>query len=256
MFSAVFRDLVRHEFKSKGRWKRQNRIGIPRTWWLVYFLCIFTVVIGTLTYFAVRKDLELNALWTVTLGLPYIAFFLGFGSVKNEWSNDTYGWWLTIPQPRTRLVAAKWLGIWLKVLAGLLTLYVVVSVYVMILSFTVSHYSFATTRTFMETGFNWLSLIVAISPLIIAVGMLMGVLQNTVIRPLAPILWVVFMAGLGLMYSMTDKVFPEEGFPQEYSLSLWSSYPLELPLIVALDWVLAFAVLRLTAFLIEKKLDL
>jgi ABC-2 type transport system permease protein len=254
MFSAVFRDLVRHEFRSKGNWKKQNRTRIPRGWWWAYFLCILVAMIGTATYFALRNDLQVNAIWTITLGFPYIVFFLGFGSIKNEWGNETYGWWLTLPESRMRLIAAKWLGSWLKVWAAILMLFVIASIYVMILSFTIPYYSFETAREFMATGIQWLSLIVTLSPLIIAAGILMGILQHTVIRPLAPILWVVFMAALGLTYSLTDIVIPESSFsPQQ---SLWVSYPLELPAIVAVDWILAFAVLRITAFLLEKKLDL
>ncbi|MBE9917380.1 ABC transporter permease subunit [Paenibacillus donghaensis] len=258
MDSAVFRNLVRHEFKSKGSWRRQSRSHITKGWWRAYFLLILISLVGTATYFAINNSLQLNTIWFVTMGFPYMVFFLGLNAVKREWENDTYGWWLTMPYPRKQLIFAKWLAVWLKIWAGILIVFVIMSAYVLILSLTIPYYSLDSVVSFMIAGINWLSLVAGFSPLIIALGILTSTIQNSVLRPISPVLWIVFMSGFSLVYQSTDRIFPE--YMVEYGTTqfayTWFPFPWELPVIMGLSWILTYVVLRFSAHLLEKKLDL
>ncbi|WP_136608030.1 ABC transporter permease subunit [Paenibacillus dokdonensis] len=258
MDSAVFRNLVWHELKGKGSWKKQNRSRVSKSWWLAYCMIIFIALIVTATYFAVNNTLQVNSIWYVTMGFPYMVFFWGYGCVKREWENDTYGWWLTMPYPRTKLVMAKWLGIWLKLLAGIVIVFVVLSAYVLILSLVLPNYSLATVGSFMITGIDWLTLVAGFSPLIISLGILTSIIQYSTLRPISPVVWIVFMSGLSLIFQLPDVVIPENMIQQEtiHFEAEWFPYSWETPLIMGASWILTYVVLRFTAYLLEKKLDL
>ncbi|MGN7359414.1 ABC transporter permease subunit [Paenibacillus sp. SAF-054] len=258
MDSAVFRNLVRHELKGKGSWRKQNRARMSRKWWLTYCLVILTAVIGFMTYFAIHDQLEINSIWYVTLGFPYMVFFWGYGSVKREWENDTYGWWLTMPYPRAKLITAKWLGIWLKLLIGIVITFAVVSAYVLLLSLVLPSYSLSDVGSFMIAGIDWLALVAGFSPLIIALGILISVVQSSSLRPISPVLWIVFMGGLGLIFQLPDSFISENMIQQgtEQMKVEWFPYPWELPIAMGISWILTYAVLTFTAYLLENKLEL
>lgn len=258
MDSAVFRNLVRHEFRNKGSWRKQSRIRVSRGWWLAYFLIILTAVVGTMTYFAINNELQINSIWYVTMGFPYMVFFWGFGTVKREWENDTYGWWLTMPYPRAKLITAKWLGVWLKLLLGIVFAFVLLSAYVFVLSLALPAYSLTDVGSFMIAGIDWLTLVAGFSPLIISLGMMMSIIQNTSLRPILPVLWVVFMSGLSLIFQLPDSVISESMLQQgtgEYQAE-WFPYSWELPIVMGVSWILTYAVLRFQGYLLEKKLEI
>ncbi|MWV45760.1 ABC transporter permease subunit [Paenibacillus sp. HJL G12] len=258
MDSAVFRNLVRHEFKGKGSWRKQSRSRISRSWWLAYCLIILIAAIGTMTYFAINEQLQINSIWFVTMGFPYMFFFWGYGSVKREWENDTYGWWLTMPYPRTKLITAKWLGIWLKLLIGIVIVFAVLSVYVLILSLVLPAYSLADVGSFMVAGVDWLTLVAGFSPLIIALGILISIVQNSSLRPISPVLWIVFMGGLSLIFQLPDVVISENMIQQgtEQIRAEWFPYAWELPMVMGISWILTYAVLKFSGYLLENKLEL
>ncbi|MED5020590.1 ABC transporter permease subunit [Paenibacillus chibensis] len=258
MDAAVFRNLVRHEFKSKGSWRKQSRTRVARGWWLAYCLIILAAAIGTMTYFAVNHELQINSIWYVTMGFPYMVFFWGYGTVKREWENDTYGWWLTMPYPRAKLITAKWLGIWLKLLIGIVIAFVILSAYVFVLSLALPSYSLPDVGSFMIAGIDWLTLVAGFSPLIISLGMLMSVIQSTSLRPILPVLWVVFMSSLSLIFQLPDSVISESMLQQgtsQYQVE-WFPYSWELPIVMGISWILTYAVLRFQGYLLEKKLEL
>ncbi|MDR0269207.1 ABC transporter permease [Paenibacillus sp.] len=259
MDSAVFRNLVRHEFKRKGSWRRQSRSHITKGWWMVYSLLVLISLVGTATYFAINNSLQLDSIWFVTMGFPYMVFFLGLNAVKREWENDTYGWWLTMPYPRKLLISTKWLVVWLKIWVGIVFAFVIASVYVLILSLTLPYYSLDSVVSFMIAGVNWLSLVAGLSPLIIALGILTATVQKSILRPISPVLWIVFMTGFSLIYQTSDRIFPGYMDGSETTLNIshaWFPFSWELPVIMGLSWILTYVVLRFAAHLLEKKLDL
>ncbi|MDF2725305.1 MAG: hypothetical protein K0Q59_4982 [Paenibacillus sp.] len=256
--SGTFWDLVVHEFKSKGNWKHQNRSGAAKWWWMIYIAFLVLAGLSVTMYFAINNTLRLEYLWFAAFGLPYIIFFVGYGNVKGEWENDTYGWWLTLPYSRHRLVAAKWLGGLIRVAIIGLGIFVLALLYSSLIAALLDGYTMGDVARFIKSGIKWL-LMLGLSPLLMSFGILTACSQHTAIVPISPILWIVFMGGFGMSYSVVPSYMPmSELFANESGENWISVYPNVWAVIgtLAVGWVVAYLIIRLTGYLFERKLRL
>ncbi|WP_163880464.1 ABC transporter permease subunit [Paenibacillus favisporus] len=256
MSSGTFMDLVQHEFMVRGSWRKLNRVRLSRSWCVSYILIVAAAVVIVTTYLAARNDLELSSFWYMTLAFPYWIFFLGYGAVKREWSNDTYGWWLTLPIPRFRLIAAKWLGNCLKVWIAMIAIYIALSAYVLILTSAIDHYTYDMAVSFMITGINWLTVVAGLTPFIIAAGMLTISIMYSTAKPLTPLLWVLFMGGFSIVYSNMNEYLLPEGRLETAGPATFFPFPWELPAIIIGSWAVAYGLIRAVTYVMDKKLDL
>ncbi|PYI53891.1 ABC transporter permease [Paenibacillus flagellatus] len=256
MRSDTFWALVRHEFKRKGSWRKRSRTPVAKWWWIAYLSIVLIAVIGSTTYFAIRETLQLDHIWYATAGFPFALFFIGVGQVKREWENDTYGWWLTLPYSRLRLVGAKWIGAWLRIVAIVAVVFAAATLYVAIIALFISRYTFDDVVSFAVSGLNWLLPLVGFSPLLLSLGMLLASAQHTSWRPLSPVLWVVVMSSGGWMYASLDRLFPENGMLRDSGAQMAVLFPYGwgMPAAVAASLVVSYAIVRLSAYLLEKKL--
>ncbi|GAA3409053.1 ABC transporter permease [Paenibacillus hodogayensis] len=253
---ATFWALVRHEYRGKGSWRKQNRSPITRRWKAVYAAIMLAAGLGVTLYLAVHHTLRFEQLWYVTYGLPYMFFFFGYGSYKREWENETYGWWLTMPYPRFWLIAAKWLGALLRILTIWTIVYVLAFAYVSLITIALESYTFADVGHFMVTGFNWLVLTIGFSPFITALGLFTGNTQYTTLRPLLPVLWVLCMGGMGTLYSASFNSEIGDLFAQmngEHPVTLLPFSWMAAAVIVA-SWLAAYGLIRLSAYLLDRRL--
>ncbi|MGP0577940.1 ABC-2 transporter permease [Paenibacillus peoriae] len=252
--SGLFKDLIRHEFRNKGSWRKQGRNRLPRSWRLVYFSLFLIAAFAISLYFALHNQLELTRLWYVTLGLPYMIIFMGVGSLRREWENDTYGWWLTLPYPRIWLISAKWIAAILQTMVVILLLFVVGSLYALFISSTIQPYTFADAASFIVTGLNWFVMIIAFTPLVIALGLLTASTKYSTLRPLNPILWILLMGGGSVFYWSGDQGLYEQF--DHAQTGQWFPFTWHFPIAVLMSWVTAYALIRLSAYLLEKKLSI
>lgn len=254
--SGTFWALVRHEFKLKGSWKKQNRSRLPKLWWVIYSSIIIAAAFGLATYFAIQQKLELANLWFATTGFPYMIAFWGIGTLKKEWENETQGWWLTLPYPRLWLVSAKWIGALLQILVCVIGVFIIGSLYVLGISFFLSQYTMSDAVSFFISGLSWNLLVIGFSPFIVAFGLLTASSQYTRLNPISPILWILFL-GVGSLFYWGSGFFNTDGsiFQQFISASL-IPFSWELPLFVLISWLAAYLIIRLTAYLLDKKLSL
>ncbi|MEF3307115.1 ABC transporter permease [Paenibacillus sp. GYB003] len=255
--SATFWALVRHELKQKGSWRKAARTPFPKFWRIVYVAVVLAAALGITTYFAIVDTKQLDRLWFATFGLPYFIFFFGFGHFRREWENDTYGWWLTLPYPRLWLVGAKWAAGMARVLLVWAGVLVFAALYASIIALALETYTFADVGAFMATGLRWLAALLGFSPLIMALGLFTATAQYTAIRPITPILWVVFMGGGGTLFSMSTAWLNIAGMDDrtggETARSLLSQ-PWQIAVMMAFGALLAYLVVRLSAYLLERKL--
>lgn len=257
--SGTFWDLVYHEFKSKGNWKNQNRSPAAKWWWIIYIIFLTLFGLSVTMYFAVNNTLRLEYLWFGTFGLPYIIFFVGFGSLKGEWENDTYGWWLTLPYSRLWLVAAKWIGGLMRVVVIWFGIIVVAVLYGTLIAALLDGYTMDDVARFMQSGIKWLLLMLGFSPLLMSFGILTACSQHTVLVPLSPILWIVFMGGFGMSYSTVPAILPvSELFRDQEGENPLAIFPNMWEVVAAMvvGWIVAYLIIRLTAYLYEHKLRL
>jgi len=256
---ALFKALVRHELTIKGNVSKRNRASVAKMWWIVYGVILIVTGVSIGFYFAVHHTLQLSALWYVYLGFPYYLFFIGFGIFKMELENDTHCWWLTLPYPRKWLVAAKWIAAGLRISIILIGVYAVIALFSLAITICLKFYTWTDLGSMLHVGADWLILIIGLCPLIMSFGILTAISRITAIRPLAPVLWVVFMGGSGLSYSGIGSLFGEDGTGNPFNgVQTGSSFPhlwILLGFFLA-SWVVACLIVYLCSYLLDKKLAL
>ncbi|CAG7651512.1 hypothetical protein PAESOLCIP111_06331 [Paenibacillus solanacearum] len=251
---GTFGALVLHELKIKGSWRKQNRPAAAKWLWPA-FVVLFAMC--TVTYYAFQHALRLESLWFATFGFPYMVFFIGYGLMKREWDNDTYGWWLTMPYPRLWLIGAKWVGGLLRMLLIWVTVYIVFSIYTVLIALMVEPYTFADVSSFMLSGLNWFVLTTGFSPIIMALGLLTGELQYTVYRYIVPVFWIVFMGGGGLLWSSLSVMPSIRNVTEQLigdQAAVLFPFAWGVPAGMIVSWLAAYGIIRLAAYLLERKL--
>jgi ABC-2 type transport system permease protein len=255
MMPGVFWKLLRHEVRLKGSWRRQSRPHLSGRWLSLYFLLLLFGVLGTMGYYAFHQQLQLQNLWFIWFGIPYMLVAFGASILKREWDNDTFGWWLTLPYPRLWLVSAKWIAAWLRVMAVLAGIFVLLSIYALILSLSLSPYMLAEVGDFMLTGLYWFFLITGFSPFILAVSLLIGSVQFCSLRPLSPILWAGFAILISYAYGGLRDIFPDGTRTNLVRQAAGSPFTWEVLTVMAVSWIAAYLIIRLVAYLLEHKLN-
>ncbi|MGD8191658.1 ABC-2 transporter permease [Brevibacillus ginsengisoli] len=257
--SHTFWALVRHEFTLKGSWRKQGRSRVTKSWWTIYLALFAIFGVGIVTYFANHHHLELYHLWVVTTGFPYVLIVTGVSMMKREWENETYGWWLTLPYPRVWLVSSKWIALFLRVVVGASLLFALISLYTVFIILVLPQYAWTDVEASVLTGLNLLILVIGFSPFLTSISMLMGSAAYTSLRPLIPLLWLVFMSGIGFFYSgintsLLNNLFIKTGAAEDPVIS--SPFTWEVLVSMVISWVAAFLVIRLCAYLLDRKISL
>lgn len=259
MNSSLFWQLVYHEMKPKGEWRKLKRKKFPLPVKIAYIAIIYVAIGAWLTYMNFQKDFQLQYLWFFTLGLPYMVFFFGYGLVKKEWENDTQGWWLTLPYSRWHLITAKYLGASLQALMIILIIYVSGVIFSLYLFLVNRQLTFMDVVNFWDIGLIWMLLMLGISPFVMALGVFNGTVQYTTLRPLAIVFLVLFM-GLGSVtywgygMSFSGSLFVGSFSDETLFNALHFSWPIVVTMVVS--WLCAYLVLRLASYLLDNKLSL
>ena len=246
--NPIFWKLVQHELKSKGSWRSTKRIPMSRGWWYGYLFLVLFASMGVLTYLAVSKDQSLSNAWVVTLGIPYVIFIRGNKSCTREWDNDTYGWWLTLPYPRTWLIGAKFVAQTAQMIGVAAVILGVASIYGFALSLT-PWFSFVEFSDFMKAGLIWMGILAGFTPVLISASQLLAMIQHSTYRSASIILWIVFMTSIGFVYQsgVGGAVIHQEDETLIYALE-W-----QMLACIAISWVAALIIIRLSAYLLERK---
>jgi ABC-2 type transport system permease protein len=259
MTSNPFWKLVRHEFLNFGNRRKMERKKIKGKWWAAYVAIMIIIGFVVFTIASGKQGFHLENIWYFSLGLPYVIFFMGHGLVKKEWDNETQGWWLTLPFSRQILVGTKFLGslfqTWL-ILIGVYILAVIYAVYLTILQNAITTQEL---YEFLTVGFNWIFILVCVSPIVVSLGMTVGVIPYTIFRPIVPVLWFLFMFMGSFLYwgvgsfKENAKVFAE--FAGQSHSEIFS-YSLLTYGFVVVSWIVCFIVIRILGYLLNKKLSL
>ncbi|WP_438444527.1 ABC-2 transporter permease [Gorillibacterium sp. sgz5001074] len=255
--SSVWMSLLKHERKCGGSWRKANRGRLSRSWRLAYCFLVFAVFLGAASYFAYTDDLRLQGLWFAGTGFPYMIFFLGHGMMKREWENDTYGWWLTLPYSRQTLVSAKWAAGWLRAARISLIVFAAGSLYAGAVVLVLPHYVLADWLDFVLTGINWLILLLGYAPLLLSLGQLTNVVFWTAWKPLGPVLLAGSMVCMGLLYStLSGSWTPAFDQLSGDVPATFFPFPWEVAAGIPVSLLFAWLILRLTSYLLERKITL
>lgn len=240
---SVFVPLVRHEL-NRNRGRRRQRMN--RQWRLTYLLFFLMITLVLTTYFSLSYKIQLNYIWYVFFGLPWAIFGLTISRIVREWRGETVGWWLTLPCSRQTLISAKFAAGFMMSILIALAVYVLILLfggYAALISATLSLKDFG---SFAESGLWFFFLDICSFPLAIAFGLLYGTLAQTKWRPAIPLFWIIWSLGWSIGGSL--------GWIRPSDPSIQLSFTMILTVLIS--WTISWLLLVLTAWLLEKKLDL
>lgn len=240
---SFFIPLVRHEFNRKRGRRRQL---MSRSWRLTYFLFFLAIALVLTTYFSFSYQIQLNYIWYIFLGLPWAIFGLSISKITREWSGETVGWWLTIPCSRQTLISAKFVAAFMRSVLIALAAYFLILLFGGYATLISAGLSFKYFGSFAESGIYFVTFDICSFPLAITSGLLYGALVRTKWRPAIPLFWIIWGVGWGMSGSL-GLIRPSE---QSFQISF------ALILTVVISWAASWLLLVLTAWLLEKKLDL
>ncbi|MDO7906971.1 ABC transporter permease [Paenibacillus sp. JX-17] len=254
-----FKALVRRELRNKGSWRRAGREsqgGTRMRWGVVYLISVLAVIFVGLTYSASQDQLELRDLWKILAGFPFGLFFFAFSSVKREWSNETFGWWLTLPYSRHWLISSKWAARWIQSSIVTVAVLIIGTVYAAVISLFLGGFTLADVQDCLVSGIYWTVMIILVSPLILALGILAATIRYTLLRPLLPLLMILSMGGFSLVLSsVSDSDHPVLLEWLGFGQGGWTPSAVGIVSIVA-AWIATALINRLTAYLLEHKLTI
>ncbi|MCL6597820.1 MAG: ABC transporter permease [Alicyclobacillus macrosporangiidus] len=238
--------LVRHDFKRR----RAGRLRAYRAWVLAYLAAVCVIFIALATYVGRIGDFDPRPVWYTTFGLPFMCFGLGIGWTVNEWKNGTAGWWLTLPAPRTRLIASKFTAVLLRTLFIYAMVFLGITVFGLYTMAVGGHLTAQAASDFLGVGMRWYSLLLAITPLPCAFGVFHGTLTQTRLKPAIPLVWMAF----GLLWWLLSTRRLVHMHPDDPTLAMavhWT-WPMLWPVVGT--WILSYVLLQLAAIILERHL--
>ncbi|MBH8599233.1 ABC transporter permease [Thermoactinomyces sp. CICC 10523] len=261
---SLFWFLVRHEYRIGSairRGKNEEDQRRRRNQWVIFLPLMMLVWIVLTTYSAMHGKFNMENAWFYTMGLPWAMFPVGAGAIKNEWRNKTEGWWLSLPYSRFKLIAAKFVAAWLKVLIMLAGTYLLAFLYAVYMAFIIGHFHFhfQSVAVFMMIGMAWYSLLLSLSPLLVSLGILRGVLRYTNLRTLHFTMTVLTVFAAILFYYAIGTFFGNSNIYLMFTgLGTFdlSPYFFAAAVIILIAIFSSYFVLRCSASILERKLDI
>lgn len=245
----VFFPLVKHELKWRRNVKK-NRRRMPRPWRLTYAAFFLLLVVGLTSFANLRGTVHFQGSWYFTWGLPFMIFGISINLINREWQNDTVGWWLSLPYKRSQLVFSKLAAGLIRGLILSLIIFVLVGLFTLYIMFLNGSLYNHFVGGFLLPGIKWFLLLVGISPFAASAGTFMGILAHTKARPALPLMWFLFWAMFPIagMTGITSRIFHESNIAFPFSSTV------VIPILIS--WFVAFIMLRVSAYLLERHLTL
>jgi ABC-2 type transport system permease protein len=245
----VFISLIKHELKRRGNIKK-NRRKLSRGWRLTYAAFFLLLALVFTTYGALNGHIHLEGTWYFTWGLPFMIFGISINRVNREWQNETIGWWLSLPYSRGTLITTKFVASLLMSLMFCFAIYFLVTLFGLYMMLLNGNFIGNLTGIFLLPGLKWFLLLIALSPFAASFGTFMGTLSHTKARPAMVLLWILFWA----MFPIVGMSGQNFGFFNERNIGFPFTELIFLPILFS--WILAYILVRLSAYLLDRHLTL
>jgi hypothetical protein len=236
------------------RLRSAKNIG-KSSWVKIYALAAVLLVFILNTYALIKGKSYPWFLYGFPMTILIIAYFTSFGIIRGEWRQDSHIYWLSLPYPREYLMRAKFSASFvrmLQVIAIFIAAFAAVWVEGMILCPSI--WNIQSLMIFLKNAgisFIWVAVL---SPAIIAAGMMMGVLSESKLRPITPLLWIFTPMVLSLLsapYTVTKEAVDFEQYPNFIAVQ-----PLPTLIIIAAGIILFCLFYALSSYLLEHQVEL
>ncbi|KLU62384.1 ABC-2 family transporter protein [Peptococcaceae bacterium CEB3] len=201
-------DLLAYEqARRSGRRERRH--------WLFPFLGLSLALIVMLIFALEGWSHQTYLAWFPLLGLLYVAPGAGAGSMAHEWKADTWYWWLSLPAPREKLLAAKLLGAlgrWVRLWLMLL-IFAVISM--VALDASLQQWSWNLLQAQMRFGGQVGLLGLLLGPPLITLGLVMGsVRRHGKTSFLLIPLWALVILFINIQFNLISNISSMDQIPR------------------------------------------
>ncbi|WEG10906.1 ABC transporter permease [Pullulanibacillus sp. KACC 23026] len=244
----VFWSLVKHDMKRRRNIKK-NRNRMSRKWVFVYVCFALLIILGFTSYGAVSGHIRYDGTWYFTCGLPFMIFGMVIHRINVEWQNETVGWWLSLPYSRGTLIRAKFVASLITSIKTCLIIYLLIILFGLYTMALNGQFAGPVMWSFIREGLTWGIFMIASSPIIVSFGVFTGTLSHTNLKPALPMVWVLIWV-IGILTGMTGTNFSyfynKIGLPlKEIILGA-----------ILISWLVAYILIKASAYLLDQKLAL
>lgn len=180
----TFQFLMKDEFRRRGSGKSSKK------WWRYY---VAAGILFALIFAAVfASHLDPYGVMFMSFGFPYITFVIAYSIVIREWKNGTFGWWLTLPYPRRSLILSKYAASICTAAIMHVIFWIGTQLFVSYALLLKGTFDFYILADFMRTSAIWYGVIMMVIPFMTAFGTLTGVITRSRLKPLTPLMWIIY----------------------------------------------------------------
>lgn len=184
---SAFLYLLKQELKWNHNPAKKNR------WSFVYIL--LGIIVGLIFYTIALKnnDFDPQYLWYFTYAYPFVIFGISFAAIAKEWKNRMYGWWLSLPYSREKLLQTKLLANWLQVLQ--IFLFTIATLFLTTLYGSIVSDTINQKMVFQYTlnGFLWFGIMTLLYPIVATLSYLTFLSSYTRFKIFTPYLWILLI---------------------------------------------------------------
>jgi len=237
--------LVKHELNwNVPRMKSRN--AIQKTIFWVTGVAAFIVALWSVT--TLNGSFEPENGWYFLIAFPFLVNLTIYGLVNVEWHNHTTEWWLCLPYSRSILLSAK---LWGGIIANVF-LFAIIYVFLALFCFCsipfVSGFGFQTFTTSLWNHLERFALLICTGPFIGSLGILVAVIGRSLSKTAIIVLSALYGACIGAFSAYA-------GDHKGATFELLSFSLLKMILIV-ISWIIAYLIIRGSARLLQRKVDL
>jgi ABC-2 type transport system permease protein len=236
----------------------KNRKNTNPFWRRVYLYSGLVLGLALYTALLFNTEIKPNLIFFVPIFLLFSCFAVAMGLIKKEWQGNTAGWWLSLPYSRQVLLGAKFTAGFIRLLRnGFIALVISIILWLegMILRPDIwSGYSMV--ETFIETCKAYVQMIF-ISPLLMAFGILIVVLNHSRLKPVSPIFIILFAGLMSFLFSTFFKIIfsTGSGIVRNFAIPGFSTgITYVIGIVSAL--IMAYSIFMLSAFILEKHVEI
>lgn len=233
-------------------------------WMKIYSILAILIAIGLFTWGLLRiprVPLKFNMgimFWYIPI-LLFVQLIIGLSMVRREWRNGTAAWWLTLPYSRSLLLMSKAIASFVRFFQTFFIMWCFALFFVLeVIVLRPDVYKVADLLSFFYLSLLGSLWMISLCPAIIFIGISLGILIQSRLKPLVPLAWVfiiimgnfvsIGVTSIGVHY-VTNGQSPIAFFTLSRSSLLGV-----LTLIASV--IIGFIFLKVSAYLLEHKVEM
>ncbi len=248
---SSFRALVKNDIGFKYE-NIQKRLTF---FWVYAVAAVLIWIIQLAIFLADAREFTADPRYVWMVVIP--AFLFTSGSiVSREWRRDTVGWWLPLPYSRTMLLGAKAAAALIRfIVFALVMLPAILMLFLVAYLIRSELFTAAVIINYFTKVLQLYALLLIVSPLAAASGILIRLVTLSRWRCAAPLFWVGIPALFSLLITVFVWRYDDLSLMDRISRILTGGFPQFLLFILA-EAIFAFVLGLVSVHILEKQIEL